>query len=158
MTHEPVVREGTAADLDEMLSLWRALEQIQGEHRLFPMVDDPESRIAGLFREAIAEPDSAALVIEGQDGLLGMAIVRLAEQGHHSMSNARVVEVSRVVVKEKARGRGLGRSLMDAAAVFAKARGATYLTAKLFTGNTEGRAFWERMGFVPRYEERIKPV
>ena len=74
------------------------------------------------------------------------------------MSDARVVELSRVVVKEEARGRGLGRNLLDAAAAFARERGATYLTAKLFAGNTAGRAFWERMGFVPRYEERIKPV
>jgi len=147
MTHEPVLREATEADLDEMLSLWRALEQIQGEYRLFPMVEDAETRIAGLFREANADPDSSALVIEGPDGLLGMAIVRLTEQGHHSMSSARAVELSRVVVKEDSRGRGLG-----------KQRGATFLTAKLFTGNTEGRVFWERMGFVPRYEERIKPV
>jgi GNAT superfamily N-acetyltransferase len=158
MTHEPVIREATEADLDEMLSLWRALEQIQGAHRLFPMVDDPESRIASLFREAIADPASSALVIEGSDGLLGMAIARLTEQGHHSMSDARVAELSRVVVTEEARGRGLGRNLIDAAAAFAKERGATFLTAKLFTGNTAGRAFWERMGFVPRYEERIKPV
>jgi GNAT superfamily N-acetyltransferase len=155
---EPVIREATEADLAEMLSLWRALEQIQGAHRLFPMVDDAESRIAGLFREAIADPDSSALVIEGSDGLLGMAIARVTEQGHHSMSNARVVELSRVAVREEARGRGLGRNLIDAAAAFAKARGATFLTAKLFTGNTEGRAFWERLGFVPRYEERVKPV
>lgn len=158
MTHEPVVREGTEADLDEMLSLWRALEQIQGAHRLFPMVDDAESRIAGLFREAIADPDSSALVIDGPEGLLGMAIVRLTEQGHHSMSNARAVELSRVVVKEGARGRGLGKMLIEAATAFGKQRGATFLTAKLFTGNTAGRAFWERMGFVSRYEERIKPV
>jgi len=87
-----------------------------------------------------------------------MAIARLTEQGHHSMSNARVVELSRVVVKEEARGRGLGRNLMNAATAFGKQRGAIFLTAKLFTGNTEGRAFWERMGFVSRYEERIKPV
>ena len=156
--HEPLIREGTQADVDAMLALWRALEQIQGGHRLFPMVEDAETRITVLFREAIADPDSAALVIEGHEGLLGMAIVRVTEQGHHSMSNARVVELSRVVVKEEARGQGLGRNLIDAAAAFAKERGATFLTAKLFTGNTEGRAFWERLGFVPRYEERIKPV
>jgi GNAT superfamily N-acetyltransferase len=158
MMHEPIIRPGTEADLDAMLALWRALEQIQGAHRLFPMVDDPETRITALFREAIANPDSAALVIEGPEGLLGMAIVRLSEQGHHSMSNARVVELSRVVVKEEARGQGLGTKLIGAATAFAHARGATFLTAKLFTGNAAGRAFWERLGFVPRYEERIKPV
>jgi GNAT superfamily N-acetyltransferase len=155
---EPVIREGTAADLDAMLSLWRELEQIQGTHRLFPMVDDPETRITALFREAIADPDSVALVIECSDGLLGMAIARVAEQGHHSMSKARIVELSRVVVKAEARGRGLGTKLIEAATAFAHAHGATFLTAKLFSGNTDGRAFWERLGFVPRYEERIKPV
>jgi GNAT superfamily N-acetyltransferase len=155
---QPVAREATEADLDQMLSLWRALEQIQGSYRLFPMVNDPETRIAGLFREAIHDPDSAALVIDGPDGLLGMAIARVSEQGHHSMSNARVVELSRVVVRADARGQRLGTKLIEAATTFAQARGATFLTAKLFTGNEEGRAFWERMGFVPRYEERIKPV
>jgi GNAT superfamily N-acetyltransferase len=155
---EPAVREATEADLEAMLVLWRALEQIQGAHRLFPMVDDPETRITALFREAITDPDSAALVIEGPDGLLGMAIVRVTEQGHHSMSNARVVELSRVVVKESARGQGLGTKLIEAATTFAQTSGAAFLTAKLFSGNTEGRAFWERLGFVPRYEERIKPV
>jgi GNAT superfamily N-acetyltransferase len=155
---QPFIRGATEADLDEMLSLWRALEKIQGGHRLFPMVDDPETRITDLFHEAIADPDSAALVIEGRDGLLGMAIVRVAEQGHHSMSSARVAELSRVVVAEEARGRGLGKMLIEAATAFGRERGATFLTAKLFTGNTAGRVFWERLGFVPRYEERIKPV
>lgn len=157
MTKAPI-REATEGDLDAMLSLWRELERIQGSHRLFPMVADAEDRIAGLFREAIADPDSAALVIDGPDGMLGMAIARITEQGHHSMSDARVAELSRVVVRSDARGRGLGTELIEAARAFAKERGAAFLTAKLFTGNTEGRAFWERMGFVARYEERIKPV
>jgi GNAT superfamily N-acetyltransferase len=48
--------------------------------------------------------------------------------------------------------------LVEHAARFGKERGARFLTAKLFTGNTQGRGFWERMGFVARYEERIKPI
>ena len=152
------IRNATTADLDQMLVLWRALEQIQGSHRLFPMADDPEGRIAGLFAEAIAGPDSAVFVVDGSDGLLAMAVARITEQGHHSMSNARVVELSRVVVREDQRGRGLGKALIEQAARFGKEHGATFLAAKLFTGNTEGRSFWERMGFIPRYEERIKPI
>ncbi len=152
------VREATEADLGAMRTLWRELEQIQGGYRLFPMVSDAEERITGLFREAIQDPDSAAFVIEGPDGMLGMAIARVTEQGHHSMSDARVVELSRVVVRADARGRGLGKELIEAATAFGKERGAAFLTAKLFTGNTDGRVFWERMGFVARYEERIKPV
>jgi GNAT superfamily N-acetyltransferase len=154
----PPIREATEADVDAMLSLWRELESIQGGYRLFPMVSDAEERIAGLFREAIADPDSTAFVIDGPDGMLAMAIARVTEQGHHSMSDARVVELSRVVVRADARGRGLGKELIEAARVFGEDRGASFISAKLFTGNVEGRAFWERMGFVARYEERIKPV
>src|SRR5205823_10182514 len=58
MSHPPI-REATEADLDAMLALWHELEQIQGAYRLFPMVPDAEQRIADLFREAIADPDSA---------------------------------------------------------------------------------------------------
>jgi GNAT superfamily N-acetyltransferase len=155
---KPPIREATEADIDAMLSLWRELEQIQGGHRLFPRVADAEERITGLLREAIADPDSAAFVGDGPDGMLGMAIARITEQGHHSMSDARVVELSRVVVRADARGRGLGKQLIDAATAFGRERGASFVTAKLFTGNADGRAFWERMGFVARYEERIKPV
>ena len=154
----PPIRLATEADLDAMLQLWRELERIQGGYRLFPMVGDAEARIAGLFREAIAADDAAAFVIDGSDGLLGMAIARITEQGHHSMSDARVVELSRVVVRADARGRGLGKDLIMAATEFAKSHGASFLTAKLFTGNTDGRVFWERMGFVARYEERIRPI
>jgi len=157
MTDTPV-REARETDLDQMLVLWRALELIQGSHRLFPMADDPEGRITGLLKEAIADPESAVFVIDGPGGLLAMAVVRVTGQGHHSMSNARVVELSRVVVQQSERGRGLGKALIEHAARFGKERGATFLTAKLFAGNTEGRTFWQRMGFVPRYEERIKPI
>ena len=154
----PPIREATEADLDAMLSLWHELEANQGGHRLLPMAADPEGRITGLFREAIADPDSAAFVVGGPDGMLAMAIARVTGMGHHSMSDARVVELSRVVVRADARGRGLGKQLIDAATAFGKEHGAAFVTAKLFTGNVEGRAFWERMGFVARYEERIKPV
>jgi GNAT superfamily N-acetyltransferase len=157
MSHAPI-REAIESDLDAMLSLWQELERMQGAFRLFPMAPNAEGRILELFREAIADDDSAALVIDGPDGLLAMAIVRATDMGHHSMSDARVAELSRVVVRADARGRGLGKELIHAAALFAKEHGAAYLTAKLFTGNTEGRAFWERMGFIARYEERIKPV
>jgi GNAT superfamily N-acetyltransferase len=152
------IREATEADLDQLLDLWRALEAIQGSHRLFPMAEDPETRIAGLLTEAIADADSAVFVVDGPGGLLGMAVARVTEQGHHSMSDARVVELSRVVVRDVERGGGLGKALVEHAARFGKERGATFLTAKLFTGNTQGRGFWERMGFVARYEERIKPI
>jgi GNAT superfamily N-acetyltransferase len=155
---DSIIRTATGSDLDALLTLWRALEEVQSAYRLFPMVAEPEERIAGLFREAIADPDSRIFVIEGAHGLVGMAVARITEQGHHSMSDARVVELSRVVIAPPVRGTGLGRALIEAASSFGKEQGAGFLTAKLFTGNVDGRAFWDRMGFISRFEERIKPI
>ena len=43
------IREGTEADIDAMVSLWRELEEIQAGHRLFPRVADAEERITVSF-------------------------------------------------------------------------------------------------------------
>jgi GNAT superfamily N-acetyltransferase len=155
---EPLIRTASEADIGAMLDLWRTLEDVQGPYRLFPMVPGPEGRIAMLLKEAIVEPDSEVFVVEGSSRLVGMAVARVSDQGHHSMSSARVVELSRVVVDPSARGTGLGRALVEAAGRFGASRDAAFITAKLFTGNVEGRAFWERMGFISRFEERIKPI
>jgi len=155
---EPVVREATEADLDEMLALWRALEAAQSSFRIFPRRPEAEKRISLLLREAIEDPDSRALVVEGERGLLGMAIAHITEQARDSMSEATVVELSRVVVLPEARGTGVGRALVQAAEEFGRARGAIYLSAKTFTGNVAGRGFWDRLGFVPRFEQRVRPI
>jgi len=152
------VRAASTSDLDEMLALWRALEAVQGLHRIFPMVGDPEGKIRALLLDAIDHPESRVFVVDGTSGLLGMAVARIEEQGPRSMSSARIVELSRVVVVPAARGSGIGRALIEAAASFGAEHGASYLTAKLFSGNATGRGFWERMGFVPRYEERVRPI
>jgi GNAT superfamily N-acetyltransferase len=151
----PLVRVATERDIAGMLELWRELESVQAPFRIFPMVDDAEAMITRLLREAIDDPDARAFVIDGESRPIGMAVARMDEQGPRSMSSARIVELSRVVVSASERGRGLGRALIAAAAAFGRERGAAYMTAKLFSGNSAGRAFWEGLGFVSRYEERV---
>jgi GNAT superfamily N-acetyltransferase len=155
---KPVVRVAAERDLDQMLSLWLTLEAAQRSFRVLPTRPEAEKRITLLMREAIEDPDSRALVVEGAGGLLGMAIAHIAEQARDSMSESTVVELSRVVVLPEARGTGVGRALIEAAEEFGRARGAAYLTAKTFTGNVAGRGFWDRLGFIPRYEQRVRPI
>ena len=155
----PTVRRARADELDDLLALWRILQEDQGAFRIFPRVPDAEQRVQASLANAITERNGSCVFVVDDDGAaVGMALVTVHEQGPHSLSDARVVEMSSVVVRGEARKSGVGRLLVEAAIAFGRERGAGFISAKVFSRNTEGLAFWDRMGFEPRYEERIRPL
>lgn len=155
----PTVRRARPDEVDELLAMWNVLQQDQGEFRLFPRVADAEQRMRKVFEAATADQEEqCVLVVDDGGEIAGIALVSVREQSAHSMSEARVVELSSVVVRPDARKGGIGRMLVDAALAFGRERGAEYMSAKIFTRNVEALAFWERMGFEPRYEERIRRI
>lgn len=150
------IRSAGTGDLDALLALWRALEDAQSAFRVFPMIENPEHRVIETFRAAITDVDARVLVAEDDGSIVGMAIATYG--GHHGLSDASLVELSRVVVAPDRRSRRIGTALVDAAASFGRERGAMFLVAKSFSGNEAARRFWERLGFTPRYEERVRPI
>jgi len=153
-----VIREAKHDDLPQLLALWRSLEDAQRDHRVFPTRPDAEQRVALMMREAIDDPNAAVLVIDDESGLVGMAIAEVTPSGAHSLADAVMCELSRVVIAPARRGAGFGSMLVAAAEEFGRARGANWLSARLFSGNEAGRAFWSSRGFVPRYEQRVRPI
>lgn len=155
----PTIRTATADDLPHLLSLWRSLEDAQRAFRVFPTRADAEERVTGMLLEAMEQETAAVLVIEDDDGsLVGMAVAEVEGTGPHSLADAVSCELSRVVIAPGRRGQGLGRLLIEAAEEFGRARGAAWLSARLFSGNDAGRAFWASQGFQPRYEQRVRPI
>ncbi len=72
------------------------------------------------------------------------------------LADARVVEIGRVVVVPGARGLGVGRALVAAAQEFARERGVTDLSARIFAGNDESFAFWRALGFESFVETLVR--
>lgn len=153
------IREAAQHDLPQMLSLWRTLEDAQRAHRVFPTRADAEDRVAEMFGASMEDPEARVIVIEDGTGrLVAMALAEVRGTGPHSLADAVCVELSRVVVAPDRRGSGLGAMLVAAAEEFGRAHGADWLSARLFTGNEAGRAFWAGQGFVPRYEQRVRAI
>ncbi len=153
-----MIREATRDDIPQLVRLWRALEEAQAEFRILPTRADAQARAVWMFEQAIETDGDAVLVIDDDGVLLGMAVVEVEQTGPHSLAEAVVCELSRVVVAPQSRGQGLGAQLIAAAEAFGRARGANWLSARMFSGNEAGRAFWVAEGFVPRYEQRVRPI
>ncbi|WP_282691886.1 GNAT family N-acetyltransferase [Streptomyces sp. CC208A] len=85
------------------------------------------------------------LVAERGDALLGY--VRIGRPTPLD-SNAHVRQIQGLAVADAARGQGVGRALLRAALVKARADGATRVTLRVLGHNVPARALYEAEGFV----------
>jgi ribosomal protein S18 acetylase RimI-like enzyme len=136
--------------------MWHELERTQHAFRTFPVADDADDRFLASFDEAVSSAAQCFLVaVDGAD-VVGMAHCR--EDRPSKMSDERAVEIGRVVVVGARRGSGVGRALFEAAADFARERGAGVVTARIFSANNEALGFWRAIGFKPSVEILARPV
>jgi GNAT superfamily N-acetyltransferase len=100
--------------------------------------------------DGAAQGGRALLVAEDQTGIVGTVQLVLAQpdnQPHRA-------DVSKMLVLRRARKRGLGAALMDAAEHLARDCGKTLLvldTASLDAERLYARMGWQRLGVIPGY-------
>jgi GNAT superfamily N-acetyltransferase len=63
-----------------------------------------------------------------------------------------------LAVTKAAQGTGLGRLLIEAAELWAKAQGFRLLHLEVFASNEKGMGFYNRLGFQPETINMIKPL
>ena len=108
----------------------------------------------------LASPDAAVLVNEGEPpagGQGGTITGAISLRVYDTPPDPRMVPTRRahvdaLVVAEGARRRGIGRALMDAAAAWARQRGATRVVLTVWAGNEAARAFYRSLGYDLRSE------
>jgi ribosomal protein S18 acetylase RimI-like enzyme len=104
----------------------------------------------------LATPDVAVLVNEDDAAggtITGAISVRVYDTpADPRMVSTRRAHVDALVVAEGARRRGNGRALMDAAAAWARQRGATRVVLTVWAGNSAARAFYRSLGYDLRSE------
>ncbi len=149
------VREATTDDLAGLEDLANELSDLQAPWRVFEPREGFLRGILEAWRAAVADRDGAAIlfVAEDDDGLVGAAFAEVARGSE--LSDIAAVELSGVIVTADARGKGVGKALVRAAAGFARDRGVGWLTLKTFAGNQEALAFWERNGFSQRVVQLV---
>jgi GNAT superfamily N-acetyltransferase len=133
----PRVREASAGEEERILPLYEWLFVEPGYE---PPGWDPE-RARGALAEAIAAPDSAVLVVEDGDDLVGLCTAYLEL---NSVRFGRRCWVEDLAVDPRRRSQGLGGRLLDAAADWARGRGATHIELDTGLARIDAQRFYER--------------
>jgi putative acetyltransferase len=120
---------------DDVTALLAEAEAIAA--RLYP---DVPRRPVGL--ETLAAPGTRLLVARSDGAALGLCAV--IERGDGA------VELKRLIVAGRARGRGIGSALVRGAEAEARRLGAGRIVLEVGVGNEAARALYARAGFAPR--------
>ncbi|SHG56166.1 Acetyltransferase (GNAT) family protein [Jatrophihabitans endophyticus] len=108
--------------------------------------------VAALFvhrASAAAEPDGMALVTMLPAAELARPV--LGATGEHA-------ELLTLVVRARARSAGIGAALYEAAAGWARDRGAVVMHVDTRAGNVDGLRFYERQGARPAFTQLMQPL
>ena len=104
-------------------------------------VEEVQSRLALLARQPA---DPVLLATDGGKGA-GLIAMHWPAMLHHSQPVARITAL---VVRDDARGEGIGRSLVDAGAALARQAGCDVLELTTALHRTDAQAFYKALGFV----------
>ncbi|NUH66655.1 GNAT family N-acetyltransferase [Sulfitobacter sp. S0837] len=146
----PVIRPAEKSDLPMVLDLAHALAAYHG--------DTATLTLAALERDSLGPaPWITLLVAEGTTGLRGYAALTPQMQ---LQFGARGMDLHHLFVCDTARGKGLGRALVQAALDHAQQRGCTYVTVGTDPRNQRVQTFYRRAGFDqitpdPRFKAKL---
>jgi len=133
------IRKATAADVEALVPLLADLFSIEADFR-----PDVERQRRGLALLLAAPAQSLVLVAERGGEVVGMVTVQLVVSTAEGALSGLLEDM---VVAPAARGRGIGRRLLEAAEGWTRERGATRLQLLADRENGPALRFYERMGW-----------
>jgi ribosomal protein S18 acetylase RimI-like enzyme len=144
------IRAALREDFDALSTLWREVDELHA--KLLPSYFRQSARAPktrGDYDRILRALDERLLVgMEGRD-VRGLVHVQLYDTPPvATMVPKRRAHVDSLAVEESARNRGLGRQLMDEAAIWARAHAAEEIVLTVWAGNDGAEHFYERLGFT----------
>jgi ribosomal protein S18 acetylase RimI-like enzyme len=150
------IRRAEPGDEPAVAELLEELDRSQGGWRVFEPRASLRSELMARYRAIDGTADAIHLVAERDGEVVGMGVGVVHRPS--SVSDALALEVSSFVVSPALRGRGIGRSLLERLAQFARERGVRSLDLRVFAANELGVDFWRSHGFRPRIVQMVAPV
>ncbi|MFG2885063.1 GNAT family N-acetyltransferase [Streptomyces sp. NPDC048297] len=135
---EPYIRVAADDDAPQLSALDRATWST-----LHAVTPEPQPPYDPFFDERHPAGDFLVAVLDGRIA----GYIRLARPTPLA-ANAHVLQIQGLAVAEAARGRGVARDLVRAAADEARRRGARRLTLRVLGHNTPARGLYESEGFA----------
>lgn len=158
------IRAAVAADCAVLHVLYRELDELHaGLQPGYFRVPAGRGRPEWQMVRQMTQPDEAVLVAEvdrasvaaevgwpgrGERLVVGVVHLRVfAPPPEPAMVQLRRAHIDDLVVARFARGRGVGRGLMEAAVAWARGRDAAQVVLTVWAGNTEAEGFYRRLGY-----------
>lgn len=149
-SRQVVIRDASPGDEAAIASLARRLMPAAGPDR------DLGVFAAYFDRPTDYPPGTRTIVAAAPDGtVLGYLIVR-PEMEHFSSQERAYIE--RIAVAEVAEGMGVGRSLLDWAAAWARSQGYAAVALDVFASNDRARRFYHRNGYAEDFVRMVQPL
>ncbi len=145
---EVVIRPARLADLPEILTLWRQLQDINAavDPRLTLSGSAPDW-MADFLREQMDNPNAAVLVaLTGADPpvVVGYTLGQILRRP--TLADGDCGYVADLCVRENRRGQGIGRRLYERLRAWFVGQGLTAIEVQVVRANPASQAFWRKMG------------
>ena len=145
---EVVIRSARLADLPEILTLWRQLQDINAavDPRL-SLSDTAPDWMADFLRQQIDSPNAAVLVAVSDaeaSVVAGYALGQILRRP--TLENGDCGYVADLCVRENRRGQGIGRRLYERLRAWFVGQGLTAIEVQVVRANPASQAFWRKMG------------
>jgi len=141
-----MIRLATAADADGLAEV--LLDAIAGGASVSFMADFTRDQAIAYWRKILADPLRVVLVAGECDGTAQLVLDTPPNQPHRA-------DFAKMLVHRRARRRGLGRALFEAACDEARRRGRTLLTFDTISGSDAERMYLAcgcvKVGEIPEY-------
>jgi len=141
-----MIRLATAADADGLADV--LLDAIAGGASVSFMADFTRDQAIAYWRKILADPLRVVLVAGECDGTAQLVLDTPPNQPHRA-------DFAKMLVHRRARRRGLGRALFEAACDEARRRGRTLLTFDTISGSDAERMYLAcgcvKVGEIPEY-------
>jgi len=147
------VRRAASEDEDKIFKLIRELADVVGFAEQAPLIDI--GIWSATLKKMLASPDWVFLLALEDDKALGLVLFFVRPTLTTGMNRATITEM---VVTEGARGKGVGRKLIEEAKKIALEMGCSNLDVSTELDNAGATGFYNKMGFTRQhtyYEARL---
>jgi ribosomal protein S18 acetylase RimI-like enzyme len=159
MTEAARIERGGVEQIDELEPLWTSLQDHHAELDAVPAIrarDDSWSRRRRQYERWLSERGGYLFIARDGERAVGYLMLRLGDGPATWEIGDRAGEVETLAVLPEARSSGVGKALIDAAAVLAESEGVTALGVGVAHSNAGALRFYERVGFKPFYVEMLR--
>ena len=159
MSEDCVIRPATPADYEATFALFDSLDALHREQLPWLFRAPAERPRSRDYFDKLVSSDRTSVLLAVASSIVGLATVRLQSAPDLAVFIPQHWGViDDIVVLPSWRRRGIGARLARAAENWANERGAAWLELGVYDFNTEARAFYEALGYVPVSTKLRRPL